>query len=168
MDEDKIPIPGSFVGPEDNSPRLPRKEIPEEKKAEESGESEDASSAPLTPEDIAKQYSAGLAEVGLTVTSARSIMEEILIGGKYEDTTKIGPVLVTLRTRNYKDTVRTNRYLELENPTYNMSVQDLVARFNIAASLVSYGDKIFEHPDPEESEDTVLGCLLYTSPSPRD
>jgi hypothetical protein len=99
-----------------------------------------------TPAEKAKDYLSGLEEVNLTLTDARGIMEKILVNGVYEESKKLGSISVTFRTRSYKDVNRTLRFLELEKPTYAMGINDLVARYNMAASLESFGEEKFEHP----------------------
>ena len=165
-DKSTTPIPGQFLGPTgDNAPRQPRKEKVKEvpitnstapadlkKQLEtlaselDSQESTEESAKLLTAEEREAIYVAGLEEVGLDLVGARDIMEKILVNDYYEEAYRIGPLPVKLRTRTYSDTLRAQQHLEVENPTYNMSVQDLVARYNVAASLSQYGDNIFEFP----------------------
>ena len=159
-EETKMKVPGDFMGPSGpNEPRLPRKDPAEESKGEleQLQEEMSATSTPeekksLSPAELEKQYKDGLTEVNLDITGARSIMENILIQDYYEESYRIGPLPVKLRTRTYADTLRAQQHLEVENPTYNMSVQDLVARYNVAASLSLYGDNKFEFPTGTGSE----------------
>jgi len=171
MSDGKTPTAGQFMGPTGNGPRVPREEKkeapkvppilenPEEEinKLERELTEEPEEDRPLTTEEKEQAYLTGLKEVGLSIEKARSIMEQVLIKGYYEEAERIGPITVRIRTRSYNDTLRAQRYLEAENPTYNMNVQDLVARYNIAASLVQYGDNTFYHPedDPSASTDNI-------------
>lgn len=165
MTEDaKMPIPGEFMSsPGPNEPRLPRKEkedTSDKSLAEQLGELQkemNAESKPkenkiLSPEELEEQYKDGLKEVNLDIAGARAIMEGILIKDFYEESYRIGPLPIKLRTRTYSDTLRAQQHLEVENPTYNMSVQDLVARYNVAASLSQYGDNKFEFPTKTGTE----------------
>jgi len=153
-EETKMKIPGDFMStPGPNEPRLPRKEPEVETKGEleqlqeeMSATSEPEEKKALSPAELETQYKTGLEEVDLDITGARSIMENILIKDYYEESHRLGPLPVKLRTRTYTDTLRAQQHLEVENPTYNMSVQDLVARYNVAASLSLYGDNKFEFP----------------------
>lgn len=155
--EPRMPIPGDFMkSSEPNEPRLPRKDSTEgtegtedpfeeiQKELSESATPE--KEKPLSPAELEEQYKEGLKGVGLDIAGARSIMENILIKDFYEESYRIGPLPVKLRTRTYSDTLRAQQHLEVENPTYNMSVQDLVARYNVAASLSQYGDNKFDFP----------------------
>ncbi len=169
------PIPGQFLGPSGpNEPRQPREkkepvEVPktegtapadlkqqlEDLEAEMQEDAKTEKPKPLTAEEREAQYLEGLAEVDLDLASARAIMEKILVNDYYEESFMIGPLPVKLRTRTYSDTLRAQQHLEVENPTYNMSVQDLVARYNVAASLSKYGDNVFEFPtgsDPKTEQ----------------
>jgi hypothetical protein len=162
MTEDtKTPIPGDFISPPGpNEPRLPRKEKEDSPAglAEQLGELQEEMNAPkkevkpTTPEELEEQYKEGLEGVGLDITGARAIMEGILIKNFYEESYRIGPLPIKLRTRTYSDTLRAQQHLEVENPTYNMSVNDLVARYNVAASLSQYGDRKFEFPEEAGAE----------------
>lgn len=151
-----VPLVGDFLGTKDNGPRLPRKDSAEKdddsisKKMLDEVDAAIDRKAARAPEELVKAYEEGLAEVGIDRDEASKIMEKILIEQVYIREYNIGPVAVELRTRDYSDTLRISRLLETEAPTYNMSVQDFVARCNLAASLHRYKDKVFEHPDPKD------------------
>lgn len=164
-EEKQAPLVGQFSGPPGNVPRiptdfsLPRKaatpkvedtqveatEKETEKKTEKEKHEEDIL-RPKTPQEKAADYAKGLAEVGVTPVGARTILERVLVDDLYEETIKLGPIEVVVRTRNYKDVTRTLRYLELEKPTYALGINDVVARYNMAASLAKYGPHKLEHP----------------------
>lgn len=162
IESTKVPIPGDFISsPGPNEQRLPRKEEEEDSPAglaEQLGELQEEMNAPkkevkpTTPEELETQYKEGLDAVSLDITGARAIMEGILIKNFYEESYRVGPLPVKLRTRTYSDTLRAQQHLEVENPTYNMSVNDLVARYNVAASLSQYGDRKFEFPEEAGAE----------------
>lgn len=148
MEENGAALVGQFKGPKDNSPRVskPTEDTPE--KTEE--KKEDA-----TPVDKAKAYQEGLEAAGIKVEEAREILDDVLFKQGYNEVVKVGGKLpVTLRTRVYNDSQRVMHFLESEAPTFPMHVSDLVARYNVAASLGAYGDKVFEFPI-EEGKVTV-------------
>jgi hypothetical protein len=157
MPKQDAPLIGQFKGPAENSPRLPRKDSPpvqskEDKAIEESMAIVDKEILqPMlkegTPEQIAESYEEGLKSVDLTLSQARMIMEKILVDNYYEETMYIQSLPVTFRTRSYNDTVRLHQFLTAESPTYQASVQDLIARHNLAASLAKFGDREFRFPD---------------------
>jgi len=157
----KAPMVGQFSGPQTNSPRvapLQRKE--EEKDQEEAGEVSEKDiqksiiDAKKTAEEIHKEYLEGLKKVELSVDRARALMDEMLEKGYCTETHNWRQnTKVVIRTRNYQDTLRTQRYLEVESPTYAANVDEIIMRYNTAASLVQYGDHAFEHPEDTEASD---------------
>lgn len=102
---------------------------------------------PLTPEEKAKRYLEGLAMVGVTQEEARSILDSVLFNEYYEETVTIGRgVTAVIRTRTYNDTQRMLRILEAEAPKMPVHYNDILARCNVAASLVEYNQKKFTAP----------------------
>jgi hypothetical protein len=47
-----------------------------------------------------------------------------------------------------------------ENPAYQASIQDVIARHNLAASLVKYGDKEFDFPEDEKAAETAFDTRM--------
>lgn len=160
------PLIGQFgKGPMQNSPRVARKEEPsapaektDDEKIKESMDiiADEIVAKTKTPEEVAKTYEEGLKEVGLTLGQAREIMEHVLTNNYYEKQFFIASLPVTLRTRTYHDTVRLHRFLTAESPTYQASIQDLIARHNLAASLSRFGDNLFEFPDDEKKAEEAF------------
>jgi len=153
------PLIGQFKGPQQNAARGAAKPAPEksedDKKLEETmGVIDKEILEPMikegTPEGVAETYEGGLASVGLGLADARRIMEEILVKNCYQEVVYIASLPVTLRTRSYHDTVRLHRFMTAENPAYQASIQDVIARHNLAASLVKYGDTEFDFPEDEK------------------
>ena len=168
MASQDAPLIGQFSGPAQNAPRLPRKETPPPPLTQEAKEDAAIKESmdivdkeilePMakegTPEGIAETYEEGLKSVGLTLAQARAIMEEILVNNAYKETVYIQSLPVILRTRTYHDTVRLHQFLTAESPTYQASVQDLIARHNLASSLAKFGDREFKFPEGgKEAED---------------
>lgn len=152
------PLIGDFKGPVKNTPREDSSQAPA-KAVVAAASVADMVTADSNPVDTAaepaaptapKSYEDRLKEVKLTVEEARKIMDEILIKGHYTRTDKIGPYEVIIRSRTYNDTLRAQKYLEVENPTYQISIQDALARYQAAASLVKYGPTTFDHPEDSE------------------
>lgn len=153
-------------GPRDNTPRNNPKVPLQGKDSEEPKTPVEAASnlgeealRPLTAEEKAKMYIKGLELVGLTQDEARAIMDKILFEGHYsEEYTLGGKLPVVLRTRVYSDVERSMRYAEVEAPRIPSHLNDILARYNLAASLERYGDKHFEFPEgadatPEKIEE---------------
>jgi hypothetical protein len=164
------PLIGQFKGPQQNAARLPRKDAPSENPADDAKLKETMEVIdkeiiePLvkegTPAGEAETYEGGLASVGLTLAQARAIMEEILLNNYYKETCHIQSLPVILRTRSYYDTVRLHRFMTAENPVYQASIQDIIARHNLAASLAQYGDRIFDFPDDEKEAEKAFDVRM--------
>lgn len=102
---------------------------------------------PLTPEEKAKRYLEGLAAVELSQGEARAILDAVLFNDYYEETLEVARgVMATLRTRTYTDTQRMLRMVEAEAPQIPTHYNDILARCNVAASLVEYNKKRFSMP----------------------
>lgn len=153
--KDGMPVIGEnkmFSGPKDNAPRAASLPGKQKDKVEESLDiiAELAGSKPPVDEKVLskeEQYEKNLVEFGITLRDARHIMEQMVTKGFYEEDFKVGPITCTLRTRVYEDLIRTQRLLEIERPEYASAVQEMLNRYNTAASLVRYGEYTFDHPD---------------------
>ena len=153
--KDGMPVIGEnkmFSGPKDNAPRAASLPGKQKDKVEESLDiiAELAGSKPPVDEKVLskeEQYEKNLREFDITLRAARAIMEQMVTKGFYEEDFKVGPITCTLRTRVYDDLVRTQRLLETERPEYASAVQEMLNRYNTAASLVRYGEYTFDHPD---------------------
>jgi len=62
---------------------------------------------------------------------------------------------VTLRSRQYFDTIRSNRKLETDRVEFLSSINNVVNSYNTAASLVKYGSRDFRVPRPMDDVDQV-------------
>jgi hypothetical protein len=139
------PLIGQFKDtPPENKTRLPRKE--EKEKEEEKKDSV----GKFSPEE---EYEEGLAQVGVSKEEARTIMEKVLANRYYEETVKIGKLSVTISTRKYGDSLRAQRCLEAESPSYPVGINEVIARYNVAASLVRFGDTKFEIGGKDDTEE---------------
>jgi hypothetical protein len=157
-----------FIGTTSNKGRAKEQAAKiEESLKELNSENKDAE---RTPEE---QYLDGLKSVGLTLEKARMIQEDMFVKGYYEEEVRlIGAHYVVLRTRLYGDSVRANRRLEADRVEYVGSIQDIVNRYNTAASLVRYGDTTFAVPSPmgntpaQEAEDSFTARLTFITQLP--
>jgi len=162
VDETKptgAPLIGQFSGPKGNKPRKASDD------SEDLQRNADAPNFPISEMDEGEEeevrspeekYLARLKKVGLSIEKARIIRDNMLFNHFHEETYLIGNKLpVVLRTRDYGDAQRAMRRLEAEAPQYAMSINDLVAHCNMAASLSKYGDKSFKlyTPDDDASEE---------------
>ena len=109
---------------------------------------------PLTPEELEKEYLKGLELVGVSQDKATEIMDNVLFhGGHQEDYVVCNRVKVGIGTRGYRDVQRAARLIEAEAPQIPMHVADLMARFNVAASLRYFGKVQFEPLKEDASKD---------------
>lgn len=141
--EMKVPLlAGVGVGPAGNAPRVAREELVEE-----------TPDVPLEKgKDKAELYRERLRKAGITETEARKVMDEVLFGGAHIRSVHLTPEFqVELTTRAYGDTLRVMRVLEAEAPTFQMHVNDVIARYNLAASLHRYGDTAFSSRDAKDA-----------------
>jgi hypothetical protein len=140
----KSPLIDQFKGPENNGPREETiTDLPDFSK-EEPGEID------VSP---AKAYLEGLNAIDLSRAEAVAIIDAVVSDGIYLETVKINNrVVVEFGTRSYRDLQRVSRLLENESPTLPMSVNDLISRFNLAASLRSYNGKALPWNDKEKDQ----------------
>jgi len=161
MNEPVAPLIGTFKTPLENKERLPRKEEEVPLPAELAEKKTEEKVADEPPKSRTQTYEEGLARVKLTKSEARLIMDTLLSNGYYEESEKLGRLTVKIRTRNYQDTLRAQRTLELEQPQYPMSVNEILARYNVAASISAYGATVFvEKDDPEKAFQERLDFLM--------
>ena len=89
-------------------------------------------------------YAERLAAANISVTHAREVMDDVLFNQEYTETFNWRDNFqVVLHTREYRDTMRLMRVMEAENPTWQMHINDIIARYNVCASLQQYGDTTF-------------------------
>lgn len=157
MSEPSAPLIGTFKSVPENKERLPRKE---------EVESLPSKSEEIIPETLnvtksrSLSFEEGLKRVDLEKSEARLIMDTLLANGYYEESIKLGKITVKIRTRSYQDTLRAQRMLEVEQPQYPLSVNELLARYNVAASIVAYGSTVFVKEDPEDAFQERMDFLM--------
>ena len=74
----------------------------------------------------------------------------------YEETYKMGRMVVRLRTRTTSDADRVIEAIQDFKPETNGTLSHLIARMNLAASLSKFGDKQFNFTAPNDGEQEVL------------
>lgn len=148
----KAPLIGeNFSGPQDNGPRpslQSKAEIPVAEKIENASTSVE----PLSAADKAQKYRDALTEADISIVKAREILDAVIFEDCYtEDIILHGRLKVGIRTRIYDDLQRIMHALESEAPAFAAHTDDLIARYNVAASLAYYQDTRFEFPDPKKA-----------------
>jgi hypothetical protein len=182
------PLIGDFRSPSNNAPRTdappPAEETlatpaPEAAVAERS-EEVNADAAKEATEEVLKEieeeakmtpaerYRKRLEKAKIDINTARAIFDAVLAKGHYEEYIYLGKKELgkraTLRTRLYEDTLRLQTQLELTRPVLGMTQDDLVTRYNLAASLVEWNGKPLKHETDEEFDAVVK--LLHRLPAP--
>lgn len=161
MTEKKVnpPLIGDFSGPQNNAPRkspeLQRKDDPQTADAaiKEVAETQQARRENEERNRV-PSYEEGLKEAGISLKEARVIIDSILFQQFYSETIQLSKQFeVVFRTRLYEDNIRAMKYLEVENPSYPQSINDLLARYNLAASLLQYGETSFEFPSKDTTKE---------------
>jgi hypothetical protein len=103
-----------------------------------------------------KNYRDILIENDIPSVKAASIVDDLLCKGYYEEEIPLtNSTFVTFRTRSHSDYRRYLRALEITNPRYADEQQEIMTRYFIAASLVSFKGKIFDHPEAKVGDPSV-------------
>lgn len=161
---------GDFVPP-DRSKRPPRKDgddadapadapktqIPqseEEEQATKRAKLYEEMATGLTPIEDYKKY---LKDMKISEAEAEEIVDNLFTRGYHSEKAQLTKrISATLRTREHADTLRLQTALEVQRPIYQHVMQEITARYNLAASLESFGDEAFAFPksgaDKEEIE----------------
>jgi hypothetical protein len=117
------------------------------------------------PLEKAKSYEEILEENDISRSKATAIVDDLLTKGFYEEDIAItSTAYVTLRTRSHSDYRRYLRALEVNAPRYADEQNEIQMRYFIAASLVHFKGRGFEHPEQkignERAVETAFGERL--------
>ena len=139
-----------FSGPRDNGPRVPLQSKEDEDVGAILSEAVSTPTPPLTAPEKAKKYREELEKADIPLVKAREILDAVIFKDCYrEDKVLLGRLKVGIRTRIYDDLQRIMKALEEEAPAFPAHTDDLIARYNVAASLAYYKDTQFAFPDPK-------------------
>ena len=167
------PTIGDFRGTEQNKPRPPPPQEPEDKaplKKEEEGPKEENLEKEgalgdldfLTP---AERYRERLKILKIEIKEAESVYDAVLSKGYYEEYVRFrGNRRAVFRTRAYEDHLRLQTILEMQKPQLAISQDELITRYNLAASLFEWDGKPLKH-ETDEDFDALLK-LLRKLPGP--
>jgi hypothetical protein len=138
-------------------PEAPPAPVPEESPAP-------VASAPSpldVPETLspAEQYLVDLKAADIDIDTARSIYDAVASKGFYEETIKVRNGRAVFRTRTYDDHLRIITMLELNKPTLTQSYAELVNRYNLTASLMSWNTTNFGSPENDEAFEAKLAKI---------
>jgi hypothetical protein len=130
---------------------------PEPTLAEEVGKEEEV----LSP---GERYRNRLKQAGITLEEAASIYDAILDKGYYEEFIKIRKHRAVFRTRSYEEQLRVQAALETYQPRMALSQDELVSRYNLAASLYEWQGKALKHETDTDFENVL--SLIKRLPQP--
>lgn len=159
---------GDFRSPPENAPRTTAA-VPESAKAPPPAPAakpkpaedadEPASEEPTPPELTAKErYLKRLEEAKIGRDTAAAIYDAIIEKGYYEEFVTIGKHKAIFRTRVYDDSLRLQTALEATRPTLVLTQEDMITRYNLAASLYAWKNTTYKH-DTDEDFDTVMDMV---------
>jgi hypothetical protein len=106
----------------------------------------DKMQAALTPITDYKKF---LKQQGITEDKATVIVDDLLVKSAYQETFHLSKsISIDLRTRQQDDLLRLQAAMKAQRPVYDDAIDELVTRYNMAASLVRYHETTFEFPMP--------------------
>jgi hypothetical protein len=167
------PTIGDFRGSEQNKPRTaPPPQEPAENKAAPVKEEEEAIPPEMEPllkeSDFltpAERYRDRLKRLNIDLKEAETIYDGVLTKGYYEEYARIrGNNRAAFRTRMYEDHLRLQTVLEMQKPQLAISQDELVTRYNLAASLYEWNGQALKH-DTEDDFDAIMK-LVRKLPGP--
>jgi hypothetical protein len=164
------PTIGDFRGVEQNKPRPPPAPEQTTEEKEETAKDEAVVSAEAMVADLefltpVERYRARLKEMKIDLKDAEHIYDAVLANGFYEEYVRLrGNRRAVFRTRSYEDHLRLQTILELQRPQLAISQDELITRYNLAASLFEWDGKPLKH-GTDEDFDAVL-ALIRKFPGP--
>lgn len=87
---------------------------------------------------------------------AAKILDAIITNGMYEETYKLGSLVIKVRTRTTSDADRVIEAIQEFKPESTGSLSHLIARMNLAASLSQFGDTRFNFSAPSDGNKDAL------------
>lgn len=101
-----------------------------------------------------ENYQEHLAQYGISEEKAARIVDDLLTQGYYEEDFPISKrVNLTLRTREHRDTIRMQIALQVQRPLFSDTLNELVSRYNLAASLAAYNGKRYDFPSEDDADE---------------
>lgn len=95
-----------------------------------------------------RSYEEQLREIGVTKEQAAAIVDAVMRVGYWSEEISITrSIKARLRTRSSRDRGRALAYVENARPMYDAHYQELMNKHLLAASLESFGEDKFHHPD---------------------
>lgn len=92
----------------------------------------------------------------ITPDAAAKILDAVITNGMYEESYKMGSVVVRVRTRTTSDADRVVESIQDFKPETQGTLSHLIARMNLAASISQFGDKKFNFSPANDGNQDVL------------
>lgn len=101
-------------------------------------------------------YEKRLKEIGVTREDAASMVDTLLERGYWsEDVAITSRIKARFRTRQYRDVERLRNYIEVVRPQHPDYYNDILWKYQLAASIEMYKTTVFKHPSRNDSKDEV-------------
>lgn len=101
----------------------------------------------LTPKE---RYLKRLEEAKIPRDTAFSIYDAVIEKGYYEEYVTVGKHKAVFRTRLYDDSLRLQTALEATRPSLVITQEDMITRYNLAASLYAWKGTAYKHDDDDD------------------
>lgn len=172
------PTVGDFRGTDQNKPRLPPQPPPESTSVPPSSVEEAVPEDPTSPEAIAvavvkdldlltpaERYREQLKRMKIDLKDAEAIYDGVLTKGYYEEYVRLrGNQRAVFRTRMYDDHLRLQTILEMQKPQLAISQDELITRYNLAASLYEWNGQALKHGSDDDFDKVMT--LVKKLPGP--
>lgn len=113
----------------------------------------------LTPRE---RYEQRLADANISRSMANAIFDAVMSKDYYEEYVQVGSNRAVFRTRMYDDHLRLQTALELQRPGLVLTQEDMITRYNLAASLHEWRGK----PIPHNSDDDFDKAMTIVKKMP--
>jgi len=92
-----------------------------------------------------QDYKKFLVEHAIDETDAEEIVDDLIVKGFYTESFDISRrYRVEFRTREHRDLLRLQMMFQVQQPVFQGAIDEMTVRYNLAASLVSFGSETFE------------------------
>lgn len=88
--------------------------------------------------------------------SAAKILDAVITNGMYEESYKMGSMVVRVRTRTTSDADRVIESIQDFKPETSGTLSHLIARMNLAASISQFGEKKFNFSPANDGNQDLL------------
>ena len=92
----------------------------------------------------------------LSTAEAAKILDAVITNGMYEESYKMGSIVVKVRTRTTSDADRVIEAIQDFKPETSGTLSHLIARMNLAASISQFGENRFNFTPANDGNQEVL------------